>query len=151
MICPQEITDEIIELFEAHPSERIIIQYHIHRLIIRSAISGESMVESLRQFVQRGGRLKGENPGMILQTLGMLANRGIAGQLAGDHLFGGKCIQDSGVFIGGISADEALHAFDTLSGNSFGRPPAGLADALERLKLAPVNPQKPKRKPFWKL
>jgi hypothetical protein len=85
MICPQEIVDEIIELFEAQPSERTIIQYHIHRVIIQSAISGESMLESLRQFVQRGGRLKGENPGMILLTLGMLANRGIAGHLAGDH------------------------------------------------------------------
>lgn len=94
MICPQEIFDEIIELFEAHPSERNIIQYHIHRLIIRSCVTGEGMVESLRQFVSRGGVLKRENPGM-------LANRGVSGVRAGDHLFPGNVCKMPPVSLGG--------------------------------------------------
>jgi hypothetical protein len=87
MICPQEITDEIIELLETHPSERNIIQYHIHRLIIRSCVTGENMVESLRQFVSRGGVPKDENPGLTLEYLASLGDRGFSGSNAGDLLF----------------------------------------------------------------
>jgi hypothetical protein len=87
MICPQEIVDEIIGLFEAQPSERNIIQFHIHRVIIRSAISGESILESLRQLVSRGGVLKDENHGLILEYLASLGDRGFRGSNAGDRLF----------------------------------------------------------------
>jgi hypothetical protein len=90
MICPQEIFDEIIDLFEAQPNERNIIQHHIHRLIIRSCVSGESILESLHQFVSRGGVLKGENPGLILQYLASLGDLGFKGSDAGDRLPSGN-------------------------------------------------------------
>jgi hypothetical protein len=150
MICPQEIFDEIIDLFEAQPNERNIIQYHIHRLIIRTCVTGESIVESLLQFVSRGGVLKGENPGLILQYLASLGDRGVRSTLAGDHLFAGKCMEDAGLFMGGVSTGEALHAFDVLSNvDTPGRDV--LKKAAERMKTIPISPEKPKRKPFWKL
>jgi hypothetical protein len=150
MLIPEKLMGEIVELFDPPLSEVDITKYNIHKTVVLSAASGEGILSALQQFVQRGGTLKDWPPRMILQALGSLANRGIAGSLAGDHMFAGICIQKAGVFIGGMSASEALHAFDTLSGLGASSS-AELAESVGRLKLAPTTPRKPKRKPFWKL